>query len=116
MPVITFINKMDREGRDTFDLLDEIEQKLALDVSPASWPIGMGRNFLGCYDLLDDQLILLSRSKGDRPAEGENAPVLMTRNWRHNCPQMPSKNCVTASKWRAGYARRCRRKPIWKAI
>jgi peptide chain release factor 3 len=76
MPVITFINKMDREGRDTFDLLDEIEQKLALDVSPASWPIGMGRNFLGCYDLLDDQLILLSRSKGDRPAEGEKCTGL----------------------------------------
>ncbi|TVQ82634.1 MAG: peptide chain release factor 3 [Micavibrio sp.] len=71
MPVITFINKMDRDGRDSFDLLDEIEQSLALDVSPSSWPIGMGRNFLGCYDLLDDQLILLSRSKEDMPDEGE---------------------------------------------
>src|SRR5512135_301201 len=51
VPIITFINKLDREGRDPFDLLGEIEQALALDVTPASWPIGMGRNFLGCYDL-----------------------------------------------------------------
>src|ERR1700734_2504457 len=56
VPIITFINKMDREGRDPFDLMDEIEQTLALDVTPASWPIGMGRRFLGCYDLLHDHL------------------------------------------------------------
>src|SRR3954468_11838666 len=49
VPIITFINKLDREGRDPFDLLDEIEQSLALDVAPASWPIGMGRDFLGTY-------------------------------------------------------------------
>jgi len=62
LPIITFINKMDREARDPFDLLDEIEQSLALDVSPVSWPIGMGRDFLGCYDLAYDQLVLTSRS------------------------------------------------------
>ncbi len=76
VPIITFINKMDREGRDPFHLLDEIEQKLALDVSPASWPIGMGREFLGCYDLLDDQLVLMARSKGGRPDEGEHCKGL----------------------------------------
>lgn len=66
MPIVTFINKMDREARDPFDLLDEVEQSLALDVTPASWPIGMGRNFLGCYDLLGDRLILLEKgSKGE---------------------------------------------------
>jgi peptide chain release factor 3 len=63
MPVITFLNKLDREGRDNFDLLDEIEQSLALDVTPATWPIGGGSRFLGCYDLLHDQLILVKRSK-----------------------------------------------------
>jgi peptide chain release factor 3 len=42
-PIITF-KKLDREGRDPFDLLDETEQSLALDVTPASWPIGMGRD------------------------------------------------------------------------
>ncbi len=70
MPIITFINKMDRDGQDPLDLLDEIEQKLALDVTPASWPIGMGRDFKGCYDLLNDQLVLFDRSKGEKLAEG----------------------------------------------
>ncbi|NQV83630.1 MAG: peptide chain release factor 3 [Rhodospirillales bacterium] len=69
MPIITFINKMDREARDPFEILDEIEQALALDVTPASWPIGMGQGFLGCYDLFKDQLGLLSRSKGEMPEE-----------------------------------------------
>lgn len=70
MPIATFINKMDRDGQDPFDLLDEIEQRLALDVTPASWPIGMGRHFLGCYDLLNDRLVLVERSKGERPDAG----------------------------------------------
>jgi len=71
VPIVTFINKLDREGRDPFELLDEIEQTLALDVSPASWPIGMGRSFLGCYDLFHDRLVLMPRSKGAVVAEGE---------------------------------------------
>lgn len=71
VPIMTFINKLDREGRDPFDLLDEIEQTLALDVAPASWPIGMGKSFLGCYDLWKDQLILMERSKGGMPGLGE---------------------------------------------
>lgn len=70
IPIITFINKMDRDGQDPFDLMDEIEQKLALEVTPASWPIGMGRDFRGCYDLLKDQLILFERSKGEELKEG----------------------------------------------
>jgi peptide chain release factor 3 len=56
VPIITFVNKLDREGRDPFDLLDEIEQSLALDAPPASWQIGMGRDFLGTYDLFADTL------------------------------------------------------------
>ena len=71
MPIVTFINKMDRESRDPFDLLDEIEQALQLDVTPASWPIGMGRDFLGCYDLFRDRLVLIDRSKDGIPNEGE---------------------------------------------
>ena len=63
IPIMTFINKLDREGQDPFTLLSEIEEKLALDVCPASWPIGMGRDFKGCYDLINDRLILMNRSK-----------------------------------------------------
>ncbi len=66
VPIVTFINKMDRDGQDPFNLLDEIEQKLALDVTPASWPIGMGRDFKGCYDLLADELVLFDRTKGEK--------------------------------------------------
>ncbi len=51
IPIITFINKVDREGRDPFELLDEIQEALALDVAPMVWPIGMGGQFAGCYDL-----------------------------------------------------------------
>jgi len=69
VPIITFVNKLDREGRDPFDLLDEIEQTLALDVTPASWPIGMGRDFLGTYDLLNDALLLFERGAGERVVE-----------------------------------------------
>ena len=70
MPIATFINKLDREGQDPFSLLEEIENRLALDVSPVSWPIGMGRDFLGCYDLVRDRLILMARTKGEKMAEG----------------------------------------------
>lgn len=70
VPIITFINKLDREGQDPFTILDEIEQKLALDVTPASWPIGMGRDFKGCYDIFNDQLLLFERSKGEHVGEG----------------------------------------------
>jgi peptide chain release factor 3 len=72
MPIITFVNKLDRESRDPFELLDEVEQRLALDVTPASWPIGMGRSFLGCYDLLHDRLLLVERSRTKMGAEGES--------------------------------------------
>jgi peptide chain release factor 3 len=48
LPILTFCNKMDRESRDTFEIIDEIQENLAIDVTPASWPIGMGRDFIGC--------------------------------------------------------------------
>ncbi len=70
MPVISFFNKMDRESLDPFDLLDNLADKLALDIAPATWPIGMGRDFKGCYDLINDRLILIEKSKGDVPDEG----------------------------------------------
>ncbi len=51
IPIITFINKMDRESRDPFDLLDEIEKTLALDTAPITWPVGRGRDFVGTIDI-----------------------------------------------------------------
>ena len=62
-PVICFINKLDREGRDPFELLDEIEEKLSIKVRPLSWPIGMGKTFKGVYSLYEKSLHLFVSSK-----------------------------------------------------
>ncbi|MBN9580568.1 MAG: peptide chain release factor 3 [Afipia sp.] len=59
IPIITFINKMDRESRDPFDLMDEIEKTLALDTTPMTWPVGRGRDFLGTYDIATGGIRLL---------------------------------------------------------
>ena len=56
IPIMTFVNKMDRETRDPFDILDEIEHKLALDTAPVTWPIGRGKSFSGTYDLAADAI------------------------------------------------------------
>src|SRR5512143_3732677 len=60
IPIITFINKMDRESRDPFEMLDEIEKTLALDTAPMTWPIGRGRDFAGTYDLSTGEMRLMS--------------------------------------------------------
>jgi len=60
IPIVTFINKMDRESRDPFELLDEIEKTLALDTAPMTWPIGRGRDFAGTYDLDSGEMRLVS--------------------------------------------------------
>lgn len=62
-PVIIFINKLDREGRDPFDLLDELESKLDIKVRPLSWPIGMGMDFKGIYSIYQNKLNLFSANK-----------------------------------------------------
>ncbi len=62
-PVIVFINKLDLEGRDTFDLLDELEGKLSIKVRPLSWPIGIGATFKGVYDLHDGDMRLFEAGK-----------------------------------------------------
>ena len=56
IPIIVFINKLDREGKDAFDLLDEVETKLGLRVTPLSFPIGMGYNFKGIYNLWEQNI------------------------------------------------------------
>ncbi|UZO79407.1 peptide chain release factor 3 [Aquimarina sp. ERC-38] len=60
IPIIVFINKLDREGKDAFELLDEIEQKLQLTVTPLSFPIGMGYDFKGIYNIWEQNINLFS--------------------------------------------------------
>ena len=64
IPIITFINKMDRESRDPFDLIDEIEKTLALDAAPITWPIGRGRDFVGTIDVATGGVRLLDGDAG----------------------------------------------------
>ena len=67
-PIITFINKMDREAKEPFELLDEIEKTLQLNVCPITWPIGMGERFRGCFNLMTDTLYLFENDGGSRIA------------------------------------------------
>jgi peptide chain release factor 3 len=60
IPILVFINKLDREGKDAFDLLDEVEQKLGLSVTPMSFPIGMGYDFKGIYNIYECNINLFS--------------------------------------------------------
>ena len=62
-PVIIFINKMDREGRDPFEVLDELEEELQISVRPLSWPIGQGQRFKGVYNIYEHQLNLFTPNK-----------------------------------------------------
>jgi peptide chain release factor 3 len=62
-PVIVFINKLDREGQSPFDLLDEIERELRINVRPLSWPIGIGKRFKGVYSLYEKKLVLFEGSQ-----------------------------------------------------
>jgi peptide chain release factor 3 len=69
VPIMTFINKMDREARDPIELLDEIADQLQLETSPAVWPMGMGQNFRGVYDLWREKSVLLTEDNGAIPEE-----------------------------------------------
>lgn len=74
IPIVTFVNKLDREARDPFETLDEIEKTLALDTAPITWPVGSGRDFVGTYDLSSRRTRLMNE-KGDDHQDviGENA-------------------------------------------
>src|SRR6266581_7436590 len=65
IPIITFINKMDRESRDPFELLDEISDQLQIETAPMVWPVGMGLNFKGVFDLNNDAFIPFNNGKLD---------------------------------------------------
>jgi peptide chain release factor 3 len=70
IPIITFVNKMDREAREPLDLLDEIEKTLALDTAPMVWPIGRGRDFRGTYDLTSPRIRQIDGSDEGTPVSG----------------------------------------------
>lgn len=70
-PIITFVNKLDRESRDPIELLDEIEHILKIQCAPMTWPIGSGKLFKGVYHLIRDEVILFLPGKGDVIQEGE---------------------------------------------
>ena len=70
IPMLVFINKLDREGKDAFDLLDEVEQKLGLRVTPMSFPIGMGYDFKGIYNIWEKELNLFSGDNKTTISEG----------------------------------------------
>ena len=80
-PIMTFINKLDREGRDPIDLLDEIETVLKIRCAPVTWPVGMGKRFRGIYHLAYDQIFLYTPGKNTQKQqalmiEGLNNPAL----------------------------------------
>jgi len=70
-PIFTFVNKLDREGRDALDILDEIEQVLEIRCAPVTWPIGIGKRFLGVYDLRTDRTHLFGARHSGKIATGE---------------------------------------------
>lgn len=66
IPIVTFVNKMDRDSKEPLELLDDIEKTLDIRCAPMTWPIGMGRNFQGIYHLREDNIYLFEAGKGDR--------------------------------------------------
>ncbi|MBX8812836.1 peptide chain release factor 3 [Pseudochrobactrum algeriensis] len=87
IPIVTFINKMDREARDPFEILDEIEEKLALDTAPITWPIGSGKSFAGTYDLHNNTIRRQDTEEQPTPVSGPDdalAAGLLPENEREN--------------------------------
>ncbi|MHC5306265.1 peptide chain release factor 3 [Bartonella sp. LJL80] len=83
IPIVTFVNKMDREARDPLEILDEIEEKLALDTAPVTWPIGSGKNFAGSFDLHNNKVRQKDEEVKARPVSGpEEAALLLPENDR----------------------------------
>ena len=76
IPIFTFINKMDREANDTFELLDEIEKELGIATCPVNWPIGCGKNFKGVYDRETQTVVTYSDTeKGTKEGETSIIPI-----------------------------------------
>jgi peptide chain release factor 3 len=76
IPIVTFINKMDRESRDPLELLDEIEKTLAIETAPMVWPVGRGRDFKGTYDLLQPRIRQVEREPEGQAVSGPDDPAI----------------------------------------
>jgi len=75
IPIVTFVNKMDREARDPFELIDEIEKTLALDAAPVAWPVGRAAEFWGTYDMLAKRLMPVDATEEEGiPVSGADDP------------------------------------------
>ncbi|MDD2814192.1 MAG: peptide chain release factor 3 [Thiotrichaceae bacterium] len=90
-PIITFINKLDREGREPIELLDEIENVLRIRCAPITWPIGMGKRFKGVYHFLEETITLFESGHNQTTSEGEtyhlDDPALLEvlgERWLHD--------------------------------
>ena len=87
-PIITFINKLDHEGKEPIDLLDEIETELGIQCVPFTWPIGMGNRLKGVYNLLDDSIRLYKKSENDlhdtviNGLQSKEVKELLGDNWQ----------------------------------
>ena len=75
IPMFTFINKMDRETQDPFDLLDEVERELGIETYAMNWPIGCGKDFQGVYDRSQGQLLFFSGVSGKNKAAKETVDL-----------------------------------------
>ena len=88
-PVIVFVNKLDRDGKNPFDLLDEIESELKIQLHPLSWPIGMGKDFKGVYNLFDKNLLLFNpnqkATEEDLPIEDLNDDIVEQKLGAKRC-------------------------------
>ena len=92
-PILTFVNKMDRDIRDPIDLLDEIESVLGIQAAPINWPIGMGRGFRGVYNLYTDTIHVYEQGKGRTLTDDVRVSGLQSHRLvggyglRHGAPQ-----------------------------
>ena len=79
IPIFTFVNKMDRETKDPFDLLDEVERELGIETYAMNWPIGSGKDFMGVYDREQSRLLFFSGVSGKNRAEKEEVDLYDSR-------------------------------------
>lgn len=84
-PIITFINKFDRESRDPLELIDEVEKVLNIQCAPMTWPIGMGKEFQGVYDLITKEIYIFEPGRGDKRKQAQKVPSLDDPSFIERC-------------------------------